>query len=78
MVAARLATLVKGANQHTEISAPSQGAAAKMLSVSVDSLQHAKRVQSDAAPELQRAVEQGRVAVSAAACLISKNQKWKF
>ena len=34
-----------------------RGLIQKMLSVSVDSLQHAKRVQSDATPELQRAAK---------------------
>jgi hypothetical protein len=33
---ARLATLRKGANQHTEISAPTQAQAAKALNMSVD------------------------------------------
>ena len=89
MVAAKLATLKLGDNQHrgeaAQIYAPSldlgegsppaeepasevsQSEAADILNVSRRSLQHAAKVQEKGAPELQAAVEQGRVAVSTAA-----------
>jgi N6-adenosine-specific RNA methylase IME4 len=67
MVMARLATLRKGANQHAEISAPSQAQAAKMLNVSVDTGQFARKVLDKGAPELVAAVDRGNLAVSAAA-----------
>ncbi len=62
-VTARLATLKVGANQHVEISTPSQADAAQRLNVSRDSVQAARKVLEHGAPELVRAVEQGRVAV---------------
>jgi hypothetical protein len=67
MLAAKLATLAKGDNQHTAIAASSQAEAAELVNVSVDSVQRARRVLADGAPELVRAVEDGNVAVSAAA-----------
>lgn len=67
MVAAKIAKQPKGANQHTEISAPSQARAAEMLNVSVDSIQFARRVEEQGVPELAAAVASGAVAVSAAA-----------
>jgi N6-adenosine-specific RNA methylase IME4/16S rRNA G966 N2-methylase RsmD len=69
MVGARLATLAKGANQHTEISAPSQSQAAKILSVSPDSIQFARKVQDNATPKVIAAVDSGKLAVSVAAKL---------
>lgn len=74
MVAAKVATLRLGANQHregAEISAPSQQQAAGLLGVSRDSVRMAKKVQSVATPELATAVESGEVAVSAAAIVAS-------
>lgn len=67
--AAKLANLPRGANQHTAIAAssPTQAEAAKMLNVSVDSLQRAKKVQDTAPPEILRAVDQGHLSVSLAA-----------
>ena len=70
MVAAKLATLPRGANQHTEISACSQGKAGALLSVSSDSIQFARKVIDSATPELITAVEQGDVKVSQAAKLV--------
>lgn len=69
MVAARLATLPahrpdKSANLPTYVSQPD---AARLLNVSDRSLRTAASVQRHATPELQRAVESGKVAVSAAA-----------
>lgn len=68
-VAARLAKLPRGANQHTEISASSitQTQAAEMLNVSVDSVQFARKVEEHGAPELIAAVEAGEASISAAA-----------
>lgn len=67
MVAAKLAKLPVGANQHTAIAAPSQEQAAQTLGVSVDSVQRARKVQEVGAPALVAAVETGAVSVSAAA-----------
>jgi N6-adenosine-specific RNA methylase IME4/ParB-like chromosome segregation protein Spo0J len=67
MVHARIATLRKGANQHTAIAVPSQADAAKLLNVSVDTGQRARRVLESGAPELVAAVDRGDVAVSTAA-----------
>lgn len=66
MVAANIARLEKGDNQHTQICAPTQEAAAELLNVSKRTLQTAKKVQQGT-PELQEAVTSGRVSVSAAA-----------
>jgi N6-adenosine-specific RNA methylase IME4 len=89
MVAAKLATLRLGDNQHrnegAQIYAPSfdlgggkqepaapeaavsQSDAAELLNVSRRSVQTAAEVQEKGSPELQAAVEQGRIAVSTAA-----------
>lgn len=67
MVAAKLATLEKGANQHASIEAPSQSDAADLLNVSRSAVQRAREVQASAVPELAAAVEAGSVSVSAAA-----------
>jgi ParB-like chromosome segregation protein Spo0J len=68
MIAAQLASLPVGANQHAEgaqIQAPSQASAAEMLSVSRSSVQSAKRVR-DASPELAAQVTNGSLTVHAA------------
>lgn len=75
MVFARLATLPKGANQHTAIAAPTQAQAAKLLNISVDSGQRARRVLDQGAPELVAAVDRGEVSVSAAASVASLPQE---
>jgi hypothetical protein len=67
MVAAKLATLPRGANQHASTDAPSQAAAAELLNVSRPSVQRAREVLARGTPELVEAVEAGRVSVSAAA-----------
>lgn len=70
MVAARLASLPVGANQHREgssIELPSQEQAAGQLGVGVASVKRARVVATKAAPELVAAVDAGRVAVSTAA-----------
>lgn len=65
MVAARLATLERGGNQHSE--GVPIGRASELLNVAPRSVARAASVQRHATPELQRAVESGKVAVSAAA-----------
>lgn len=74
MVAAKLASLPVGANQHAQICAPSQGDAADLLGVSRRSVQTARAVMDEGAPELIAAVERGDVAVSAAAQLATLPQ----
>ena len=81
MVAAKVANLENGSNQHTKegssIDLPSkptpisQPAAAKLLNVGVASVKRARQVQSTGAPELIKAVESGSVAVSVAAKVAS-------
>jgi hypothetical protein len=66
MVGARLATLPRGANQHAEISAPTQQDVATLLHVSADSIQAARKVQREGVPEVIAAVDTGAIAVSAA------------
>lgn len=71
MVAARIANMSRGDNQHTKedasIGGTSQSEAAEQLNVSPRSVQRAAKVIADAVPELVEAVEQGKVTVSAAA-----------
>ena len=74
LVAAKLANLKMGDNQHTgkegaQICAASQEAAAKVLNVSRRSVQHAAKVIEKGAPQLVQAVESGVMAVSKAAKL---------
>jgi N6-adenosine-specific RNA methylase IME4 len=65
MVAAKLATLKLGDNQHSE--GPSIEGSSKLLNVGHASVERAKVVQRAGVPELVAAVEQGKVSVSAAA-----------
>lgn len=72
MVAGKLANIRLGDNQHregAEISAPSiaQPEAARMLNVSRESVQDARKVIEKALPDMARLVERGDVAVSFAA-----------
>ena len=67
MVAAKLATLQRGDNQHAQICAPSQEKAGELLNVSRRTVQHAREVQEHGAPELVSAVERGAISVSATA-----------
>lgn len=69
MVAARLANLPLGSNQHAQICAPSQDSAAEMLNVSRRTVQHARAVLEHGAPGLATAVDSGVIAVSSAAAL---------
>lgn len=68
VIAARLANLDVGANQHTA-QAVSQAQAASDLKVSIDSLQRAKSVLLSGSPGLIKMVEAGSIGVSSAACL---------
>jgi len=74
MVADNIAKLKKGDNQHAQICAPSQEEAADLLNVSRRTVQHARRVHEEGAPELVQAVERGTVSVSAAADVASLPQ----
>lgn len=67
MVAAKIATLPKGANQHASIEAPTQTEAAELLNVSRAGVQRAREVLDHGSDELIAAVESGKVSVSAAA-----------
>ncbi len=70
MVAAKLANLNQGQRSDRvdpQICGTTQTAAAQKLNVSERSVNTAKRVQATGTPELQEAVESGRVSVSAAA-----------
>lgn len=69
MVAARIAQLPKGSNQHAEISAPSQSQAAELVNVDRRTVQHARKVQERAVSELVARVDSGEVAVSTAAVI---------
>jgi len=66
MVAAKIATLPKGINQHAPIGAPSQSDAAEMLNVARRYVQYAREVLDEGVPELTAAVERGKVRVSTA------------
>jgi N6-adenosine-specific RNA methylase IME4 len=67
MVAAKLATLKLGDNQHHRKEGPSIEEASRLLNVGHASVERAKLVQRDGASELVQAVEPGEVSVSAAA-----------
>lgn len=67
MVAARVAILPLGANQHREggsIDLPSQPQAAELLNVSVPSVKRARVVLDSGVPELVQAVDKGELSVS--------------
>lgn len=66
MIAAKIATLRRGDNQHTANAGTSQSDAATLLNVSPDSVGRAATVIRDAAPNVAAAVERGVVSVSAA------------
>ncbi len=67
MVAAKLADLPRGANQHREQPLPTAAEAASMLSVSTRAVETARVVEREAAPEVKAMAEQGKISVSAAA-----------
>lgn len=66
MVAAKLAGLSKGANQHTQICAPSQAQAAEMLNVSQRTVSSAKKIIEEAPQEVAQAVDRGEMSVNLA------------
>jgi hypothetical protein len=59
MVAARLAKLKKGDNQHSSIELTSQTEASELLNVSVPSIKRARAFLEHGQPELIAAVERG-------------------
>jgi N6-adenosine-specific RNA methylase IME4/ParB-like chromosome segregation protein Spo0J len=67
MVAARLETMKQGRPEKDANLHVSRDEAAAMLNVSTRTVAHAAVVRDRAAPELQRAVDQGKIAVSVAA-----------
>jgi N6-adenosine-specific RNA methylase IME4/ParB-like chromosome segregation protein Spo0J len=73
MVAAKLATLKRGDNQHSPIGETSQAKAAELLNVGKRSVERAAEVRDRGAPELVHAVEQGEVSVSAAAVIAGQS-----
>ncbi len=76
MVAGRLATMEEGRPSKTgSIDLVSQPAAAKLLNVSVPSVKRAREVIEKGTPALVAAVDQGKLAVSAAATFAKKAPK---
>ena len=70
MIAARLANLDEGRpSKTTAIAGVSQGEAAELCNVSVDSIGRAKKVLNSAIPEIVAAVDSGQVTVNTAASL---------
>jgi N6-adenosine-specific RNA methylase IME4 len=67
LVAAQLVTLKRGDNQHREENSISVDQAAAWLRVSARSVAYAAKVKSEGTPAIRRAVENGHLAVSAAA-----------
>jgi N6-adenosine-specific RNA methylase IME4 len=67
MVASKLATLKRGDNQHSPIGETSQATAARLLNVGKRSVERAREVLDQGAPDLAATVERGEVSVSAAA-----------
>jgi N6-adenosine-specific RNA methylase IME4 len=73
MVAARIATLRRGDNQHSPIGETSQTRAAVLLNVGKRSVERAAGVHERGAPELVQAVERGHVKVSVAADIATES-----
>jgi hypothetical protein len=67
MVAAKLATLERGDNQHSPIGETSQAKAAELLNVGKRSVERARAVLNSGTAELIHAVEASKVKVSVAA-----------
>ena len=78
MIAARMATIQVGENQHTkegaQKKAPSQTEAARMLGVSRSNTQKAKRVLERGGDEVVKAVESGEMTLAAAEQTIAQPQ----
>ena len=66
MVAANIANMKPGNNQHAQNCATSQEKAAELLNTSRRSVQHATKVKGSGVPELSEKVMAGEVAVSTA------------
>lgn len=77
MAAAEIATLPKGANQHTAAAAPTQQSIAKLFAVSPDSIQRGKKIISHGSDVLIEQVRNGEISVAKAAELVtlSKNKQ---
>ena len=71
MVAAKLAKLPKGSNQHTTSGGPSQAQVSEMLSVGSRSVDRAKTVVREGAPGLAEAVSNKDLTVSTAVDIVS-------
>ena len=67
MVAASLATMAVGTNQHAQIRAPSQNDAAELLQVSRRSVQTAAKVERSAPAEVVEAAKAGNISLNMAA-----------
>ena len=74
MIAARLATLKRGANQHRPIGLSTEEAAAALLNVAPRTVRRAKLVLHDGTPDEVAAIERGEKAVSAVAKTISSRK----
>jgi ParB-like chromosome segregation protein Spo0J len=72
MVAAKLANLELGANQHTEGEGVSIETASRLLNVSRSSVNRALKVLRQGDPALVESVQQGKVSVTAGAALTTK------
>jgi ParB-like chromosome segregation protein Spo0J len=78
MIAAKLATLKDGQRQVGKFAeVPTQHEAATLLNVGERSLRNARSVLDHGTPELIHAVEQGKIAVSAAAALTQKTPEYQ-
>lgn len=73
MIAAQLATMKQGDNQHSPAGETSQGKAAELLNVGEGSVERAAEVIKQGAPDLVDAVKHGDVRVSAAAEFAKQN-----
>lgn len=73
VIAAKIATMSEGrpSSESAPIGAVSQTQAAELMKVGRRSVQRAKKVLKEAAPELVKAVERGEVKVDAAAAVVS-------
>jgi N6-adenosine-specific RNA methylase IME4 len=76
MVAARIATLPKGSNQHAPIGAPkTQEEAADLMGVGRRTVQRAREVIQEGVPALVQAVDEGKLAVSVAAQIATRSKE---
>jgi hypothetical protein len=79
LIAAKLATLARGSNQHhredASIDAPSQSQAAEMLNVSRSSVQRARQVLEHAAPEDVKAIREGRATLGSVTKKLKRKSK---